>query len=75
MLCRVLSRAQESDVKRVDDNEDVFKGRIQVFLKETMPVVEHFRGLKHVIEIDSEKNKDEMLAQFHALEKTWKLDG
>merc|ERR1711957_117691 len=42
MMERLAARASQAEVKREDDNEEVQKNRIEVFKKETMPVVEMF---------------------------------
>ena len=47
---------------RADDNEETMQKRIEIFEKETMPVVEKFRG-KELIEIDAMKTKEEIFEE------------
>lgn len=47
--------------KRNDDNEESLKVRFDFFKENTLPVVEYYKKLGKVIEIDSSKNIDEVI--------------
>ena len=47
--------------KRNDDNEESLKVRFNFFKENTLPVVEYYRKLGKVIEIDSSKSVDEVI--------------
>ena len=47
-------------VKRSDDNETSLKTRFEFFKEKTLPVVEHYRRLGKLIEIDATKDIDEI---------------
>ena len=51
MLERIMKRAETSG--RVDDNEEVLKQRFQVNKEETQPVIDYFRELNKVFDIDA----------------------
>lgn len=58
---RCLSRGQTSG--RVDDNLDSLKKRIQTYSTSTMPIIEHYRKLHLVQEINAEKTADEVFEE------------
>lgn len=60
MLQRIYKRAGESEEKRVDDNIEAFKKRINTFVNETMPIVQMYEGLGMVLRLDSEKTQEVM---------------
>ena len=51
MLERIMKRAETSG--RVDDNEEVLKQRFQVNKEETQPVINFFKELNKVFDIDA----------------------
>lgn len=58
---RCLSRGQTSG--RVDDNIDSLKKRIQTYSTSTMPIIDHYRNLNLVQEINGEKSTDEVFEE------------
>ena len=74
MLRRVLSRVEESEIKRTDDNLETLKKRFKGFLDSTIPVVDVFKSRNQVVELDGEKTTTEILDQFLHLNKLWKLE-
>lgn len=42
MLLRLRKRAESS--KRIDDNPDAYRKRLDTYRKESLPVVDHLRG-------------------------------
>lgn len=60
MLKRIYKRNDESTEKRVDDNIDAFKKRINTFINETMPVVRTYEGKDMVLRINSENTQADM---------------
>ena len=58
MLKRIYKRADESTEKRVDDNIEAFKKRINVFVNETLPVVQLYESSDMVLRLDSEKTQE-----------------
>lgn len=58
---RCLSRGQTSG--RADDNLDSLKKRIQTYSTSTMPIIEHYRKLNLVQEINAEKTADEVFEE------------
>lgn len=68
---RCLSRGQTSG--RVDDNIDSLKKRIQTYATSTLPIIEHYRKLNLVMEMDGEKTADEVYADVKKSLDTLKL--
>ncbi|CAD6977683.1 unnamed protein product, partial [Tilletia controversa] len=64
MLERLLDRGKTSG--RADDNTESIKKRFHTFVETSMPVVEHYRKLGKVVEVDSTKSKDEVYAEIKA---------
>lgn len=58
MKDRILSRAKTSG--RSDDNEEAIIKRLDVFEKQTIPMVEKYRKLDKVLEVDCEKSPEEV---------------
>lgn len=56
LLERLLERGKTSG--RDDDNEESIKKRFKTFLDTSMPVVEHYRKQKKVIEVDGSNSVD-----------------
>jgi adenylate kinase len=46
-------------VGRNDDNEESLKTRYNLFLEQTLPVLDHYRRLGKVIDIESQENPDD----------------
>jgi adenylate kinase len=44
---------------RNDDNEETLKKRYNTFLEQTLPIVEHYRKVLKVIDIESQNNPDD----------------
>lgn len=73
MIARVMYRASQSEVKRVDDNEEVFAKRIQTYSDSTMPIVNIFKKEGRILELDAEKDKNSVIEQFLHEVKGWEL--
>jgi UMP-CMP kinase len=54
MLTRLLERGKTSG--RSDDNEDSIKKRFETYESQTKPIIEHFRALGKVKEVDSNRD-------------------
>ncbi|MFN3931023.1 MAG: nucleoside monophosphate kinase [Brevundimonas sp.] len=61
---RILGRAQYSG--RSDDNVESMKQRFDTFKAETLPIVEHFRGLGKCVEIDTSQDRETVYALVRA---------
>ncbi len=48
-------------LQRADDREEVVKKRLELFKKETRPVVDYYRGRSNLIEVDGEGTPEEVL--------------
>lgn len=72
MKKRILKRGETSG--RSDDNEETLKTRIQVFLDETMPVVEHYRKLGKLYEVSAEGTPDQCFAEVRRVVENLNLD-
>ena len=60
-LERILSRAQQQN--RIDDLKmEVIHQRLDLFEQETLPVIEHFRTIGKLIEIDADQDVDQIYA-------------
>ncbi len=46
--------------QRVDDREDVVRQRFRTYREKTEPLVEHYRGSKHLVEIDGSGSIEEV---------------
>ncbi len=60
MLERVLNRGKESN--RSDDNEEIFKNRMEVFENETLPIVDYFKSKNKLYDVSAEGTKEECFA-------------
>jgi len=58
MLERLMKRAETSG--REDDNEESIRKRFRVYKETTMPVIEHYKRLHKVADIDSSPSVDEV---------------
>jgi UMP-CMP kinase len=56
MMVRLLERGKTSG--RNDDNEESIKKRFQTYIKSTQPIIEHFRKLGKVREVNSHRDPD-----------------
>ena len=64
MLKRILNRAVTGFPKREEDNEETFRKRIAIHVLETLPIVEIMEKEGSLINLDSEKQEDEIVKQF-----------
>eukprot|EP00485_Elphidium_margaritaceum_P004279 CAMPEP_0202695536 /NCGR_PEP_ID=MMETSP1385-20130828/9112_1 /ASSEMBLY_ACC=CAM_ASM_000861 /TAXON_ID=933848 /ORGANISM="Elphidium margaritaceum" /LENGTH=428 /DNA_ID=CAMNT_0049351583 /DNA_START=44 /DNA_END=1333 /DNA_ORIENTATION=- len=53
MTKRILSRAEKSAVKRVDDNADTLKKRFKVFHDSTVPIMKEFEKMNKLTKVDA----------------------
>jgi len=60
MMKRLLERGKTSG--REDDNEETIKKRFRTFQDTSMPVIDYYRKLDKVVEIDASKSIDEVYA-------------
>ncbi len=58
---RMLGRAREEG--RGDDLPDVIAARLEVYRRETVPVVEHYRATGRLVGIRAERTPDEVFAE------------
>jgi adenylate kinase len=54
-------------VQRKDDTEEVFVNRLTVYLEQTMPLLEYYRGREVLREVDGDLAVEEISAQIVAL--------
>ena len=60
LLARILKRAQESEEKRDDDNSVIVKKRLEVYNKETKPIVDFYSSKNNLIKIDGMQSIQEV---------------
>jgi len=60
LLERILKRAQESEQKRDDDNSVIVKKRLEVYNKETKPIVEFYSSKYNLNKIDGMQSIQEV---------------
>ena len=60
LLERILKRAQESDEKRDDDNSVIVKKRLEVYNKETKPIVDFYSSKYNLNKIDGMQSIQEV---------------
>ena len=60
LLERILKRAQESEEKRDDDNSVIVKKRLEVYNKETKPIVDFYGSKNNLIKIDGMRSIQEV---------------
>jgi len=65
MLARLLERGKTSG--REDDNVESIKKRFHTYHEQTMPVIEHYRKLGKVAEVDSSASVDEVYKNTSAI--------
>ena len=56
LLKRIIKRVSESKTKREDDNSEILKNRINVYKKDTLPVLEYYRGLNKLHTVNGMQN-------------------
>lgn len=52
--------------QRVDDREDVVRQRFRTYREKTEPLVEHYRGTSHLVEIDGSRTIEEIQGAIRA---------
>ena len=60
LLERILKRAQESEVRRDDDNSVIVKKRLEVYNKETKPIVDFYSSKYNLNKIDGMQSIQEV---------------
>lgn len=50
-------------LQRADDNEETIRNRLQVYERETAPLIDYYRGLGLLAEVDAEGSMDEVYAR------------
>ena len=60
LLERILKRAKESEDKRDDDNSVIVKKRLEVYNKETKPIVDFYSSKNNLIKIDGMQSIQEV---------------
>ena len=60
LLERILKRAKESEEKRDDDNSVIVKKRLEVYNKETKPIVDFYSSKNNLIKIDGMQSIQEV---------------
>ncbi len=60
LLERIIKRAEESREKREDDNSDIVKRRLEVYNKETRPIVDFYSSRYTVNKVDGMKSIQEV---------------
>jgi len=53
--------------QRDDDNADTVRNRLDVYEKSTAPLIDYYRGADILVEIDGEKNPDDVFASIQAI--------
>jgi adenylate kinase len=49
-------------VQREDDKEDAINKRLAIFNNETIPVIEHFKKLKTLVEVDASNSPQQVFS-------------
>ena len=60
LLERIIKRAEESREKREDDNSDIVKRRLEVYNKETRPIVDFYSSRYTLNKVDGMKSIQEV---------------
>lgn len=60
MLNRCLKRGETS--QRTDDNEEILRKRFKTFNDETLLVINYFKGLEKLVQINSEQGVEQVFA-------------
>jgi len=67
LLDRIKSRASESGEARSDDNESVLKNRLEVYERQTAPLLPYYEGKGILRHIDGMKPIDDVTSQIEAV--------
>ena len=59
-MSRIIKRAEESVEKRADDNSDIVKKRLEVYNKETKPIVDYYSAKYEISSIDGMQSIQEV---------------
>lgn len=57
-------------LQRDDDNEETVKNRLQVYMAQTKPLIDYYKGKGKLINIDSAKNRDVVYKDIYAALKS-----
>ncbi len=49
--------------QRSDDTKEIFQKRLEIYVQETTPVIEHYRKQQNLFEVDGNLSKEEVLSQ------------
>ena len=60
LMSRIIKRAEESVEKRADDNSDIVKKRLEVYNKETKPIVDYYSTKYEINSIDGMQSIQEV---------------
>ena len=60
LMSRIIKRAEESVEKRADDNSDIVKKRLEVYNKETKPIVDYYSTKYEISSIDGMQSIQEV---------------
>jgi UMP-CMP kinase family protein len=72
MKTRIMKRGETSG--RSDDNEETFRTRIRVYVDETQPIVEHYRKLQKLFEVNAEGSVEEGFNEIRQVIEALHLD-
>jgi UMP-CMP kinase len=72
MRARIMKRGETSG--RSDDNDEVFKTRIKVYITDTTPVVDHYRKTDRLFEVNAERSIEEGFAEVRQVIEALHLD-
>ncbi len=65
----VLNRFEESKIlndrgeRRDDANEDIFKKRLAEFREKTLPVLQHYKAMGLIVEVNGDQDRDAVFAE------------
>ena len=60
LMSRIIKRAEESVEKRADDNSDIVKKRLEVYNKETKPIIDYYSTKYEISSIDGMQSIQEV---------------
>jgi adenylate kinase len=66
LVDRIVKRARETGGERADDNEDVLRNRLQVYLDQTAPLIEHYKRAGLLKSVDGMADIDTVAAAIAA---------
>jgi adenylate kinase family enzyme len=64
MRDRMVQRRKDSVEQRSDDTEEILNKRIEVFMRETMPIKERFKRENKLILLNGENSPEEILEEY-----------